>query len=313
MRAMKESNPVLAVAHADYASDLVALDEDAIAQCAPADRMQSMGVTLPFNSHAARAQEGIPYFIAMDSINFQFWDVAETGEFLRYRREGLVGALAMQQAFLEAWEAQADELAHLSGAGRTRAVIEALGQHIAAEGVSRFFGDIPAAAARTGILLEVLGDAGRLIEVSAKLYVALVLRGRLGWEEAELLARTFPLAYGDRYLKKAQLTLMFIAGQWRGRDCGLEVTAAADYQLPKILRAMGILRYAPELAARVDGQQLIDAESREERAIRAATVLACDMLAAHLRCSVPEVDFWLWVNRNQARGAKFHLTRTTAY
>lgn len=313
MRAMNETHPVLAAAHADYADDLVALDEDAIAQCAPADRLQRMGATLPFDSHAAQALEGIPYFIAMDSINFQFWDVTATGVFLRYRHAGLEGALAMQQAFRQAWEAQAARLAHLSGTGHTRAVIEALFHRIAAEGVSGIFGDIPAAAARTGILLEVLGDAGRLIEVSAKLYAALVLRGSLGWAEAELLATRFPLAYGDRYLKKAQLTLMFIAGQWQGPDCRLEVTAAADYQLPKILRAMGILRYAPELAARVDSQQLIDADSREERAIRAATVLACEKLAAHLGCAVPEVDFWLWVNRNRARDAKFHLTRTTAY
>lgn len=317
MRTMKETNPVLAVAHADYADDLVAIDEHAVAQCAPAGRLQSMGATLPLDSHAARALAGIPYFIAMNSINFQFWDVAETGAFVRYRHAGLEGAMAMQQAFRQLWEEEAQRLTHLPGAEHTKALIDALPHRILTEGEASIFGDIPAVNARTRVLFEVLSDSNRLYDVSAALYDALVFRGRLGWQDARLLARAFPLAYGDRYLKKAQLVLMFIAGQWSAHDsqlvCRLDVTAAADYQLPKILRAMGILRYAPELAARVDCQQLIDAESREERAIRAATVLACEKLAARLQCTVPEVDFWLWVNRNHARDARFHLTRTTAY
>jgi hypothetical protein len=309
---MKMTNPVLAVAREDYAEDLVTIVDAAIAQCAPAGRPQSIGATLPSDAHACLAMEGIPYLIAMNSVNYQFWEVAGTGEFVRYRHNGLEGALAMQQAFRQAWEEEAGRLGPAA-----RATIDALRERIATDGLSGIFGDIPAAASRTRILLEVLGDASRLYETSASLCDAVALRGELGWQQAELLARMFPLAYGDRYLKKAQLTLMFIAGQWNAhghrRTCHLDVTAAADYQLPKILRAMGILRYAPELAARVDSQQLIEADSRDERAIRAATVFACEKLAAHLGCTVPEVDFWLWVNRNQARDAKFHLTRATAY
>lgn len=316
MQNAENLNPVLRIAREDYAADLVNIVESAIAQCQPGETLQSMGATVPVDS-LCRAMEGIPYFIAMDSINYQFWDVAESGDFVRYRHHGLEGALAMQQAFRQAWEAQAQLVQHLPGPSHTAFIVDSLRERIENHGVTGIFGDIPAASSRADILFEVLADASRLYVTSETLLSSLLLRGKLGWQEAELLAQTFPRAYRDRYLKKAQLTLMFIAGQWNEHNprqaCRLDVTAAADYQLPKILRAMGILSYSPELAARVDAQQLIAADSREERAIRAATVLACEKLAEHLNCTLPQVDFWLWVNRNQARSAQFHLTQTTAY
>ncbi|WP_088501199.1 queuosine salvage family protein [Burkholderia ubonensis] len=317
---MEKANPVLATARADYAEALVAIDEKAIAALElfePGGELQSIGSTLPLSS-LARAMEGIPYFIAMNALNFQFWDVTDSGELVRYRHKELEGALAMQAAFLNAWEAAARLALEKTGAANNVPVIaRALNYHVTSEGLTRVFGDIPEIGKRARILMEVLEDGNLLQQVAANLLDA-VHQGELAWTHAELLAKTYPGAYGDAYLKKAQLTMMFIAGQWNAhtppnRACRLNVTAAADYQLPKILRALGVLRYSVEVADTVDRQQLIPAGSVAERAIRAATVLACEKLAAHLQCTVPEVDFWLWVNRNQARGAQFHLTRTTAY
>lgn len=110
---------------------------------------------------------------------------------------------------------------------------------------------------------------------------------------------------------------MFIAGEWNAQHpelaCALDVTAAAVYQLPKVLRTLGILRYSEILAQSVDSETPIAKEGAEERAIRAATIIACDLLATHFGCSIAEVDFWLWLNRNQSHDAKFHLTFTSAY
>jgi hypothetical protein len=312
----EKSNPVLTIARTDYNPAIVEIDHSAIAQLPPAGELKGMGVTLPQGS-ICLGLEGIPFFIALNALNFQFWDKT-LEEFVRYRHAGQEGAIAMRAAFQMCWEMAA---MRADTAGRelddvpfiTRELIDLFGR----EGLSGRFGNIPEIGKRTRILMEVLGDGTHLLNVASTLHEALVTRQQLTWVHAKLLAQSFPVAYGDDYLKKAQLACMFISGQWNafnpGRPCKLDVTAAADYQLPKILRAMGILKYSPWLESTVDEQRPVEENSVAERAIRAATVLACEELAAHLQCSLPEIDFWLWVNRNQAREAKFHLTRTTAY
>merc|ERR1712139_122238 len=50
----------------------------------------------------------------------------------------------------------------------------------------------------------------------------------------------------------------------------------ADYRVPQILRAEGVLSYADDLARRIDAQEEIRAGSEEEVEIRSATVVACD-------------------------------------
>jgi hypothetical protein len=310
-------NPVLRVAREDYQPSMVAIDTEAIARCQPAGALKSIGATLRPDS-VALALEGVPYFITMNILNFQFWDVTDSGEFVRYRHNDLEGALAMQAAFLAAWEVAARRAEQAGRANDIQVIATALKHLFGTETLTGVFGDIPAIGKRARLLLEVLQGFGEKLEdVSNIILENLRTRRTLGWEHAQLLAQAFPESYGDDYLKKAQLTLMFIAGQWNeshpGQPCALDVTAAADYQLPKILRSLSILRYSQPIAESVDNRQLIEPESIAERAIRAATVLACEQLAQHLNCTVPEVDFWLWVNRNQAKAAQFHLTRTTAY
>ena len=313
----EKSNPVLQIADADYQPALVAIDSAAISQCKPAGALKSIGATLPRDS-VALSHEGVPYFIAMTALNFQFWEITDSGEFVRYRHNDLEGALAMQAAFLAAWESVAQRAEQAGRAGDIQFIATGAKHLFGTETLTSVFGDIPAIGKRAKLLLEVLQGFGEKLEdVSSIILDSLRCRRELGWEHAQLLAQAFPESYGDDYLKKAQLTLMFIAGQWNeshpDQPCRLDVTVAADYQLPKILRAMGILKYSPSMAATVDGKQLIEPETIAERAIRAATVLACEQLAEHLGCTVAEVDFFLWVNRNKAREAQFHLTRTTAY
>lgn len=309
-------NPVYLAAQQDYRHDLVALNMQALEALPRPAGVESLGNTLAGSILDAMPHTFVPYFIVMNSLNYQFWDLHPTQGFTRYSHNGAVGALAMQNSFRDAWVAAiGPDGASLPLRAQSDAIAQ-LAARIRAEGVQFIFGDIPQAASRRELLLEVM-ERTKLSAVSEYLANRVMNTGSLGWGDAQLLAYLFPKAYGDRYLKKAQLTLMFIAGQWNAMKpatpCALDVTAAADYQLPKVLRVLGLLDYAPELAAKVDQGQLIDADSREERAIRAATVLACRDLAEHFGCTIAELDFWLWQNRNAARDAQFHLTVTTDY
>jgi hypothetical protein len=109
---------------------------------------------------------------------------------------------------------------------------------------------------------------------------------------------------------------MFIAAQWRenfDEPVRLNVPAAADYQLPKVLRAFRIPVYGEALARAAGAGRPVAAASAKERAIRAATVLACDRLAVRFGADIEAVDFWLWQQRNAASSARFQLAVTTHY
>ncbi|MBM3247126.1 hypothetical protein FJZ17_01120 [Candidatus Pacearchaeota archaeon] len=101
-----------------------------------------------------------------------------------------------------------------------------------------------------------------------------------------------------------------------------ELTAFADYQLPKALRALGILQYSPTLAAKVDAQALIPAKSQDELEIRANTIHAFQWLletinAIRSKTGLPDInvlhlDYKLW-SEGRALPGKHHLTKTIAY
>jgi len=61
-----------------------------------------------------------------------------------------------------------------------------------------------------------------------------------------------------------------------------DLTAMADYQVPRVLRALGVLRYGEALAAKYGVQAAL-------------------------------VDSMLWSAQNIAGTARFHLTETTYY
>jgi hypothetical protein len=317
MQPLDNANPVRAIAVQDLDADIVRVDSDAIGSLARPSDMGSRGSVLPVGSPLARnPQAFVPYLVAMNTMNFQFWDIDENGAFVRYRQGGLVGSHAMMNSFYQDW---LDVLGKVSPDASIEdqafKVEAAFGPRLERDGVEFLFGDIPAAQARREILLEVLAPH-RLTVVSDFLARRLANTNALDWRDARVLAESFPLAYGDRYLKKAQLTLTFLAAAWNDffyKPCQLSITAAADYQLPKVLRTLGLLHYSDALAAKVDNGELIEAGSKEENAIRAATIVACDLLAEQFNASTEDVDSWLWLNRNKDRDAKFHLTRTTAY
>lgn len=155
----------------------------------------------------------------------------------------------------------------------------------------------------------------------------------------ELLVSDFPrfrdeYTYRDKKIgvyKLAQLAVMALQSSLRiyedfqpFKDCRA-LTLCADYQLPRSLRALGILEYDPELAKTVDREELIPAGCPFEIELRMATVFAGWQLKEKINDSLAEIgkplitsqelDYVLWSHGRQMdrNSSKHHLTRTIMY
>lgn len=125
-----------------------------------------------------------------------------------------------------------------------------------------------------------------------------------------------------RFYKRAQLLAadLAAAGAVAGWHDGEAFTVFADYQLPRVLRAFGVLEYAPVLAAAVDNRKEIAAGSPEEIEIRAATVqvgelLRSELLALGRPVTSVEIDYLLWsmAQAGLPNDRPYHRTRTIFY
>ena len=121
--------------------------------------------------------------------------------------------------------------------------------------------------------------------------------------------------------KRAQLAAGMIYGRLQDKKPFEDIdklTVFADYELPKALREMKMLNYTKELREKVDNKIPIDAGSREELEIRAATIHAADKLIKEIdsdyNVNALHVDYALWsVGRNGEIKKPHHLTRTIWY
>jgi hypothetical protein len=117
-----------------------------------------------------------------------------------------------------------------------------------------------------------------------------------------------------------------IAGGWYGlvacfkigtEIAGLDkLTAYADYKLPQVLRAFGILEYEKSLADRIDDLIEIPHDSAEEIEIRSATIWAIELLQQKIgRLTAGEIDntIWLMSQNMQDESGPYHRTRTIFY
>lgn len=155
-----------------------------------------------------------------------------------------------------------------------------------------------------------LGDRGAL--------EAIAPAGRSADRLARLLADGMSLFDDPGAYKRAQITAndLALAGVAAFDDLDA-LTVFADNLLPHVLRVDGVLEYDDALAARVDAGEELPAGSPAEREIRAATIVACDRLAADAQIAPRVLDNVLW-NRGVAppynTGPRVpHRTRTTAY
>lgn len=124
--------------------------------------------------------------------------------------------------------------------------------------------------------------------------------------------------------KRARLfTLMY---EGRARDSKVlrrlsnidEVGPVIDYQLPRLLRAEGVLVYAPTLSEPIDNRHLLPAGSEAELALRSVTGFAVELIAERVNrlrddgITMVELDYALWSTGRGAPG-EHHLTATLAY
>jgi hypothetical protein len=243
----------------------------------------------------------IQFILALNTLNYRFWDLNE-GVFTRYYGIGGVGAIGMRAAFQKAWGADVDS---------TPATMR---KNLSEKSIGELFPEIPGAFGR-GLILDEIFVGDMLAIVAKELSARIMKGGGFTADDAALVAQAFPLAYGDPYLKKAQLAIAEIAGHCAeiGMTVAPSLTVFADYQVPRVLRALGVLNYSEELAHQVDTQTLIGKDSPEEHAIRSATIVAGEQIAGRFEVDGSVVDNYLWQQRAQAGKAPFHLTQTTDY
>ncbi len=248
------------------------------------------------------------YLLVLDALNFCFWpDSAWSYNAL---------ALALKRVLEADRKAfQAERLAHLS-----------------AETMRTWLGrDLPLMEERVRLLREV--GEGLLEHFDG--YAVNLIRAAEGSAArlVHLIAATFPgfrdhAIYRGRqvfFYKRAQIFAGDVWGAYGRKGLGAfhdigDLTTFPDYRVPQVLRGLGILRYSPELARRVDALEEIPAGSEEETEIRAATVQAverlCQALAERGHPIVPvELDWYLWRHGEavQATLPPHHRTLTIYY
>src|SRR4051812_2587877 len=119
------------------------------------------------------------------------------------------------------------------------------------------------------------------------------------------------------FFKRAQIAAADLALQGLASQEGLErLTLFADNLVPHVLRLDGVLSFDDELVARIDAEQLIEHDSREEVEIRACALHAVELLVeAHGHTTATAVDNVLWHRGADPRYKAHprHRARSTAY
>ena len=94
---------VLAVANGWYDPGRVAVDEQAIASLSLPPIKVGAEPSMAAGKLGMEWQNNVALSLALNSINYQFWDLDTEGKFVRYRFEGIEGAMGMRTAFERAW------------------------------------------------------------------------------------------------------------------------------------------------------------------------------------------------------------------
>jgi hypothetical protein len=264
----------------------------------------------------------VNWILLLDALNFCFWAEKDQARWtINYQGETLNGywaeAAALTRAVQEGiplWDA-----AYLSQIDR-----DTIAQIFCGSGTIPLLEQRANNAREVGqVLLERYdGQFVHVIEQAGGSATALTL----------LLANNFP-SFNDvatfrnrsvRFFKRAQICVADLNNAFAGRLWGAfhdlqQLTIFADYKLPQVLRHYHVLEYEPDLAERVDNQELLAAGSEEEVEIRANTIWAGELLqqvlARHGRqTTAAEIDQRLWLaGQNTGDIRPYHRTRTIYY
>lgn len=303
----------------------VAVDEAALVRAAAEIRTRELPVPawnaeLHFTDGTWRTAN---WLLVLDALNFSFWTQRPEDRWgLEYRGESLRGywalAAALKRAVEEghpvhdaAWMAgcTAEELAHVLRGRKTIPLFEARLRHLHEVG--------------RGLLDRWEGDFTRLIAACGGSAVTLAAQLPLEFPNFEDVA-TYE-GRKVRLYKRAQILPADLWGAFAGQGPGAfhdvdRLTAFADYKVPQVLEALGVLRYDADLVAKLEAGTELAPGSAEEVEIRAMTIYGTERLrealaAAGRPLSAIQVDWILWELglRPDTRFKPYHLTRTTAY
>lgn len=268
-------------------------------------------------------EQTLHYVLLLDALNFCFWvDPGQIRWEVEYQGQAFNGYKALSVALRRALE----EGEELTSAHRLATLTQEQLAHIL-----RGRGQIPMLAER----LEHANQVGRqLLELWEGDFSRAVASCRgSALALTALIARDFPCFYDVSHYqgraiplyKRAQITVVDIAGSLGFQGYGEfgdldQLTAFADYKIPQVLRALGVMEYADELAERVDRQQLLAPGSPEEVEIRAAMVWAVELIRRRLAergrpLMAYELDWFFWnLGQTQLPEEKpYHRVRTVFY
>jgi hypothetical protein len=92
------------------------------------------------------------------------------------------------------------------------------------------------------------------------------------------------------------------------------LTVFADYKLPQILMDFGITVYKKELAEKVDNYEVLPRGSNFEIEIRAATIVACDLIAQEINVIPVICENAIWsMSQTWEKKHPYHRVLTTNY
>jgi hypothetical protein len=252
------------------------------------------------------------YYFFVDSINFCFW--AEKGKerwSFAKDAEWLHGYYAYSYAIKQAFERnprlfEAEYLSKLSYEDFTK-IFEGKNHLLLLEQRHRSINE------NFSILTEKFdGEASNLVQSTSNDVNKLV----------NTLIETFPnfqdwvTKDGNKiyFLKRAQIFVSDLYYAFQGKDLGKfnnmeDLAIFADYKLPQLFQAEGVLGYNKKLLNIVENEKLIEPGSQEEIEIRANTIYASELLRQELdklgrKLTSNELDWMLWV---QAKQTKFQL------
>ncbi len=136
------------------------------------------------------------------------------------------------------------------------------------------------------------------------------------WKRAQLLVSDLNLFLGGKDLGTFE-----DLNPWGEQKHGNLLTAFADYKLPQVLRALGILEYSEKLSEKIDNFVYLLPGEREEVEIRASTVQAVELIRKVFETYIgktiysTEVDNFLWHlgQKEEFRQKPYHRCRTIYY
>jgi hypothetical protein len=262
------------------------------------ERLGGLDPDHPPETHfiAGSAEEVGHFVLVLDSINFG------SGWFPTLRkRPGMSGYLTVESSLADFWRS--------SGGWPVREL-----RALRAEDVAAVLGQEPQHELM-GLYAEALRDLGRFLGARRRA-LDLVAEAEGSAERlASMLASGMPFFADRGFWKRAQIVPndLALAGVAQFDDLDT-LTIFADNLVPHVLRVDGVLRYDPELAARIDAGELLP-PGDEEREIRGCAVHACELLSERLGTPAREIDTALWT-RGQApryKAVPRHRTRTVFY